>query len=493
MNRKKDTAKTGLRIKFLTPLFYIAIWTVASLALFLLFYWLLRLDSSITSLIQNTAKEPLYFWPYIILTLATIILFGINSSLLIYKWRKFGFPQLKIQSGAGAGVLVGTFASACPVCGSALLSAIGITGGLAVFPLQGLELKALSFGLMSLPVWLTIKDIKNSGCIGDVCTVPRDASFKRRDTPWLIGSITVTMVLAFATWNLIRFDPIIASVLANSLRPVGITTSSSYDQIAAKVRPEEGYQSKIVLGNSIVKLIAYGAIDPEKFYSIYEDREDLPNDLNNVLKIASYEPIHLTRENANVYLNLLWPLGLTNQMFANNFSPVNTRSLFNFASTSGWRLGREENAGANFNKFGIIYLTGEQEKLVTKVAQNIYRPCCNNSTFYQDCNHGSAMLGLLELGVSQGLTEEELYREALAFNSFWFPQTYTQIALYFRTTKNTDWAKVDPKIILGKDFSSIGGWRKNIQAEFAKAPGFIPEQKENATCNVKWFNSNQNI
>lgn len=148
-------------------------------------------------------------------------------------------------------------------------------------------------------------------------------------------------------------------------------------------------------------------------------------------------------------------------------------------SWPGWKLGRDT-GGASFNKFSIVPLTREQEELVLKVAQNTHRPCCNNPTFYQDCNHGSALLGLLELGASQGLTEEELYREALTFNSFWFPQNYTQTALYLKTMKNIDWERVDPKIVLSKDFSSITGWRGNVNKAIK---GFTePNNNMNVAC-----------
>ena len=39
------------------------------------------------------------------------------------------------------------------------------------------------------------------------------------------------------------------------------------------------------------------------------------------------------------------------------------------------------------------------------VAENIFRPCCGNHTAFPDCNHGMAVLGLLELLASQGATE----------------------------------------------------------------------------------------
>lgn len=132
----------------------------------------------------------------------------------------------------------------------------------------------------------------------------------------------------------------------------------------------------------------------------------------------------------------------------------------------------------------IVELTDEQEALVTKIAQNTYRPCCNNSTFFQDCNHGSALLGLLQLGASQGLNEDELYREALAFNSFWFPHNYIQTALYFKIEKDTDWENVDPREILGYNYSAISSWAKNVQSQIAKIPNLLPQTKGGAGCGV---------
>src|SRR3546814_21071392 len=79
-----------------------------------------------------------------------------------------------------------------------------------------------------------------------------------------------------------------------------------------------------------------------------------------------------------------WPLGLANYMSANESSPMNGDSLYNFASTGGWTLGKEQNGGAYFNKFRIVELTPEQVALVTQVAKSTYRPCCHNSTFFQD-------------------------------------------------------------------------------------------------------------
>lgn len=483
-------------IKFLTKLFYGLVGIASSLAFFLVLYWVLRIDSAITNVITNTYSTPLYFWPYVILTLGAIALFGVNVSLLVYRWRKFGPPKLKTEAGGGAGTLFGVAASACPVCGSTLLSAIGIAGGLAAFPLGGLELKALSFGLLALPLWLTRKDLKKleADCESGVCPLPKDHSFKETDRPWLLALIVAVIVLMLISWNWLKTEPIIAKILAqnsilnsseNTLYNTGVSETGNklMDEVIAQVLPEKGFQSKIALSDSVVRLAQNGVIDRDKFLAIYQDRGGLPDELKNVLDNSSSKPILLTRENANYYVNLMWPLGLANYMSSNKESPVNGKSLFNFASTGGWNLGKEENGGAYFNKFKIVELTPAEEALVTKIAQNTYRPCCNNSTFFQDCNHGSALLGLLQLGVSQGLTEDELYREALAFNSFWFPQNYIQTALYFKAAKDIDWDEVDPKVIMGKDFSAASGWYANVDAE-VKRLGLVPQQQGGAGCGV---------
>ena len=199
--------------KFLTALFHSLIGVVSFLGLFLLFYWSLRLNASIENLIRNFYGVPLYFWPYVILTVGTLVLFGINVPLLVYRWRKYGFPKLAKQTGGGLGAIIGVFASACPVCGSTLLSAIGVAGGLTVFPLQGLELKALSFGLMVLPLWITTNELKLFKKGGKDCPVPRDPSLKKTEWPWLVLLLFQIVIFASTAWTMLQTDPAVAEFL----------------------------------------------------------------------------------------------------------------------------------------------------------------------------------------------------------------------------------------------------------------------------------------
>ena len=94
-----------------------------------------------------------------------------------------------------------------------------------------------------------------------------------------------------------------------------------------------------------------------------------------------------------------------------------------------------------------------------RVSKNIYRPCCGNSVYFPDCNHGMAMLGLLELMAAQGTSEEEMYKAALQVNSYWFPDTYLTLAKYFEQ-RGVEWSKVSPKEVLGAAYSSAQGYQQ---------------------------------
>ncbi len=190
----------------MTKFFYTTIGIWASLQFAVLLYWSLQLDSSISSLISNTKNQPVYLWSYAVLTLAAIILFGLNITLLVYRVRKYGWPKFRKQTGTGIGSLIGIAASACSVCGSTILSVIGITGGLAVFPLQGLELKALSVAFLALPIWLTYRELKRFECGEGICPVPRDYSFRKKDWRILTALMITVPVLLWAGWGMVKLD-----------------------------------------------------------------------------------------------------------------------------------------------------------------------------------------------------------------------------------------------------------------------------------------------
>jgi hypothetical protein len=246
-----------------------------------------------------------------------------------------------------------------------------------------------------------------------------------------------------------------------------------YDEIASKVIPQTGYQSRIAVRDSIVRCVRHGVIDLGKFFALQRDGERMP-DLSYVLSDPSDRPIRLTRENAGAYVNLLWAVGLANHMVGNFSSPLMGDSLRSFASTAGWTLGDRDEGADYFNKLPIVDLTPAQESLAIRVAKSTFRPCCDNSTFFQDCNHGSALYGLLQLGASQRLREADLYREALAFNSFWFEHHYVRTALYFAIERGVSWREANPKEVMGREYSSLSQWSETIEAWAERNPDLFP-------------------
>lgn len=117
----------------------------------------------------------------------------------------------------------------------------------------------------------------------------------------------------------------------------------------------------------------------------------------------------------------------------------------------------------HYSRHALVRLTPEQQALVQRVAGNIYRPCCDNPTSFPDCNHGMAMLGLLELMAANGTGEAEMYRVALRVNAYWFPDTYLTIAKYL-AQQGKRWQDADPRELLGRDYSSASGYRRILDA-----------------------------
>ena len=211
-------------------------------------------------------------------------------------------------------------------------------------------------------------------------------------------------------------------------------------------------------------MVDSGVLDMKKLETLYEQRGGLDDDTKKLFLEADNGQLTITNKNSGELLNLLWALGLANKNeILEKGEMVDKRygGAGQFASTGGWTLS-SGNAMDHYSRHSMIVLTDDQQSLVDRVSRNIYRPCCGNSTHFPDCNHGMAMLGLLELMASQGVNEADMYKTALAINSFWFPDTYLTIAQYFKS-KGVEWDEVGAKEVLGADFSSAAGYRQILE------------------------------
>lgn len=254
-------------------------------------------------------------------------------------------------------------------------------------------------------------------------------------------------------------------------------------EVPAGVIPES-YTLGVSLGDVVTKMVSDGVIDKDKFQALYAERGGLKPEEKALLEKAQEGKLVVTAENAPLILNLLWPLGIANRTAVLGEGPIGTEYKDNvgqFASTGGWTLGKED-GGKLFNRFDLVKLTPDQEATVKELASNIYRPCCGNSTYFPDCNHGAAMLGFLELAVAQGMSREQIYKDALVLNSYWFPQTYSELAIYFSKKKNMSWDKVSPQEALGQTYSSGQGYQavnKELQSD-----GLLPKVQGGGGCGV---------
>jgi len=232
-------------------------------------------------------------------------------------------------------------------------------------------------------------------------------------------------------------------------------------ELEEKILPTEGIVLPVSWGNLGPKLINAGAIDANQFQSIYEQRNAFSDEYKNLLIGQNDGKLKITNENAGYLLNLFWALGLASKnpiLESGEMTDPKYGGPQNFASTAGWTMSKGDPMD-HYSKHVFFELTEEQQALVDKISKGIYRPCCGNSTHFPDCNHGMAMLGLLELMASQGVSEQDMWRTALIVNSYWFPDTYINIATYLKD-RGIGWEDVNPQEILGFNYSSAQGYAK---------------------------------
>lgn len=235
--------------------------------------------------------------------------------------------------------------------------------------------------------------------------------------------------------------------------------TSNLLELQEKVLPKNGFKFKIRWGNLGKKMIEDGVIDQTKLAKALGGKEDkIPQEFQKYLDGSDQKEIELNDKNAHFWVDILWGLGLANKSDVLDKGPMRENgNAANYASTGGWTIGTKEPMQI-YSNFSYIPLSDREQAQVQEISSNIYRPCCGNSTAFPDCNHGMAALGLIELMVSQNKSTAEIYKTVLAFNSYWFPATYLDIAYYFEKN-GRNYTNVPAQEILSKTFSSAVGYQ----------------------------------
>jgi hypothetical protein len=249
--------------------------------------------------------------------------------------------------------------------------------------------------------------------------------------------------------------------------------------LAAQVNPADGYDLGVSYGDLGPQVLAAGGIDYSAFAALYESSGlPLTEEQVEILTEGTDKPIVISAENAHFLLNFFWAVGLLNTNPILTEGPITQNSggqIERFASTGGWTLGTKP-VTELFASYKLIPLTPEQQARVEEAASLIYRPCCNNPTLFPDCNHGMAMLGLLELIASHGGNVDEMLQAAKYVNAFWFPQQALETAVFLQSTQSIDFRNADPALVVGKEMYSGSGFatvHKFLQTKglLAQTPG----------------------
>ncbi len=310
--------------------------------------------------------------------------------------------------------------------------------------------------------------------------VPRGRLLRAWVYPLLVvAAFAIGLSIGYLAWarqprtaTAVAAEPAAAAAQATEAHKHNIDVAA----LASEVNPKDGFRLPVSYGDLGPALIQSGVVDYDKFAAVYTDGGDpLTQAQADILKKGSSEPIVINSANAHFLLNFFWAVGLVNKNKILTDGPMMQYSqgqVDRFASTGGWNLGAKP-IKELFASAKLIELTPEQQARVEEVAGEVYRPCCDNATIFPDCNHGMAMLGLLELMSSKGASVSYMLTAAEEVNAFWFPQQTLETAIYLKATQNVDFAQADPRVVIGQQFSS-GSGSGQLHAAL-QAGGFVPD------------------
>lgn len=422
----------------------------ASLGLNLLAFTYLIFFQTTTFAVFFLSNSAFYNWTSIGLDILIAVLFGIALAMAVFLFRKNRAEAGGATGSSFFGAVFGAVASGCPVCGAWILPLLGIAGSLAVFPFQGLEIKVLAVLLLLFSI------SQSARSLAGIC----DTARKKVLVPLIVVIAFIMLVYALPQLPQKYKFNFSANNTASSLAPAQAVDGTS---LVSSVIPEEGYTINAIYGDIGPKILQAGGIDLEKFTGIYERAgTPLSDEQMAILTKGLDKKITITQDNSYFLLNFFWALGLVNKntiLEDGQIAKYGKVKINSFASTGGWTIGAKPVMDI-YSSARITVLNDAQQQRVEEVAGNVYRPCCGNSTAFPDCNHGMALLGVLEVMAAQDASADEMYDAAKYFNAFWFPQQYLDIAAYFKAEEGKDFADIDAKVVVSNKYSSAQGWSK---------------------------------
>lgn len=346
------------------------------------------------------------------------------------------------------GIATGVLGTVCPACLGINLLLLGnvFTAQVAFLIPYIFWIQLCGIALLLLGLYLVARSSYEKKCIS--CRVEDGQGDEdEKDARSMLGKMLVGSAIALLMFQ-VSFAWIGAAPRAEKNSIVANGEIIDIDAIVEEVTPAKGFATNVRWGDVVSKMVATGALDPQKLETILTKQygQEMKPEWRAVLAGEDVN-LEINNENAVFMMYMLWTLGKHNQNQILSDSPI--AKYFNKYDIGVGRVG--------YGDTPILSLTAGEQAVAKKVAENAYRPCCGNATASPDCSHGFAALGLIELMASQGMSEAEMFDTFVKFNSFWFPETYIKDALYFRSVRGEKWSEADKKLIAGVEYSSISG------------------------------------
>ncbi len=380
-------------------------------------------------------------------------------SALVVTLTKYSIKNRILHKGISfAGISTGAFAAICPVCLGINFLVLGnfITVPLVFLIPYLFWIQLAGLVLLSLGLLLTVKSSYENICLACTTTEARETKVEDDLFTGTLDAGQKNIFIALLIFAILALGFQVLPLVTARAGVTGAAVATAHDNnldlnaVVSQVLPENGFTIEAKWGDSISKMVKAGALDIDKFDNIMTKRYGQPLTAEQKKLLASDysdEKLTINSKNAVFMMYMLWALA------KHNDNPILHDSPFAQYFTD-YDIGVGK---AGYGDTKLIELTPEQQEIAKYVALNSYRPCCGNPTGHPDCSHGFSALGLIELMTKQGFTKEQIFDAFVKFNSFWFPATYIQDAIYFKLKEKKDWDNVDKELVAGNQYSSLSG------------------------------------
>jgi len=172
MIKNKSThmqTKIQLISNVLTMRKYAMIGIISGISLGIIYYFL-TMSMLPTHFDVAVKLAPHYIITSIGLTVGISTLAGINFAMMAYKMNQIKkmnsvkSNSVKTNSSAIFGGVFAAFTPGCPACTAPLAVILGAVGGLSLFPMQGLELKFISLGVLIFSIYWIARGLQSKSC-----------------------------------------------------------------------------------------------------------------------------------------------------------------------------------------------------------------------------------------------------------------------------------------------------------------------------------------